>query len=80
MGAALSEYGKTVDQLIRSTNKSVILETTDGVRREGRLSGWTTMAIQLNGDEVHIPLALELNGDPNDAVALDRIRKIQVKS
>lgn len=72
-------FGKLVDELIGATNKYVILETEDGVQREGRLTNWHTIKVNFNNTPVLFPSALELNGDPMDTVDLARIKRLTVK-
>lgn len=76
---AETAYGKLVDELIGTVNKYVILETEDGVRREGKLSGWRMRDLKLNDIAVTLPVAMELNNDPMDTVELARIKKLTVK-
>lgn len=80
MSETQSQYGKMADSLMNSVGSYINLETDDGVRREGRLSGWRMRDLVLNGETLTLPVALELNKDPNDTVALDRIKRITVKS
>ena len=76
---AETEFGKLVDQLIGTTNKYIVLETDDGVRREGKLSGWRMRDMKVNDIQVTLPVAMELNNDPMDTVELTRIKKLTVK-
>lgn len=72
-------YGKMVDKLINTVNKQVSLETDDGVQRQGKLTGWRMRSMKLDGEEVTMPIALELNSDPMDTVQLDRVKRMVVK-
>jgi hypothetical protein len=65
--------GKWIDELVATTGQYVRLETSDGVIREGRLSGLRTRELTWNGAKVLIPTEVELNGDPNDTIPMDRI-------
>lgn len=65
--------GEWIDEIVAATGQYIQLETSDGIRREGRLSGLRTRKLRWEGRDVLIPTELELNGDPNDSVPLDRI-------
>ncbi len=65
--------GEWIDQMVAATGQYIRLETSDGIRREGRLSGLRTRELKWEGEAVLIPTEVELNGDPNDCVPLDRI-------
>jgi hypothetical protein len=68
--------GSWIDSLDNHLGQYLQLETSDGIRREGRLSGLSTKTIRLNGVEEKMLTDLELNGDPQDRVAIDRIATI----
>jgi hypothetical protein len=70
--------GEWVDKLLASVDEYMRLETTDGVKREGRISGFTYKKFELDGDEVLWPIELEVNGDPTDRIPLARIGKINI--
>jgi len=70
--------GKWIDELVGATGQYVKLETSDGIVREGRLSGLQSQSISWNGEAVEILTGLELNGDPHDKVALARIIKLDL--
>lgn len=71
MGAWIDELDGLVGQYIR-------LETTDGIRREGRLSGLEGRKLRINGVDEKILTEIELNGDPQDRVPIDRIETLDV--
>lgn len=65
--------GKWIDEMVDLTGHYIRLETGDGIVREGRLSGLRTRELQFGDQKVLIPTELEINGDPNDTIPLDRI-------
>lgn len=65
--------GEWMDIVQASVGKFVHLETRDGVHREGKLTGLRTREIIMNGEPVEMPIALELNGDPNDFIDFEVI-------
>lgn len=67
-----------MDRVLESVGKYINLETSDGVRREGKLSGVSMSSMTFNGAQVDIPTELELNGDPSDIVELARIRILNI--
>lgn len=71
--------GQWIDELVGSVGEFTDLETTDGVRREGRISGFQMKKMVFNGIDVDIPIEVELNGDPNDRIPISRIGKINIK-
>lgn len=72
------DTGNNIARLLSALGGWINLETNHGARREGRLSGWTCRTIKLNGVDVSLPVALELNGDPADIVNLVDIRVLNV--
>ena len=70
--------GNWISRLIESVDKNMNLETVDGVSRGGRISGITFRKFTFNEREQQVPEEIELNGDPNDRVPLDRILWINV--
>lgn len=68
-----------IDHLASRVDSYVRLETSDGIRREGRLSGFGLRVLEFNGDRVDIITELELNGDPIDRIPLERVSKITAK-
>jgi hypothetical protein len=71
--------GNWIDKLVESVGEFMSLETTDGILREGRISGFTYRSFILNGDEVQLPIEIEVNGDPSDRIPIDRIAKIDLE-
>lgn len=57
----------------------VYLETVDGIRREGRLSGLRLKSVIFNGEERGVIHELELNGDPTDCVEFYRVASMEVE-
>lgn len=74
------DVGNNIARLLGATGGWVHLETNHGAIREGRLSGWTCRTLKLNGVDVQLPYALELNGDPQDIVNLVDISKLDVQA
>lgn len=73
--------GKNIDWMKLFYDKLdsyIILETSDGIERSGRFTGFETRFINLNGMSCEFPVQIELNGDPNDKISLDRITKIDI--
>ncbi len=70
--------GKWVDDLVGLIGQYVKIETLDGCLREGRLSGLGWALFHVNGGEVRRPTDFELNGDPNDKITLERVKKISL--
>jgi len=69
---------KWVDTLLEGVDCHFWLETTDGVEREGRISGFRFRNIEVNGEEVNWPIEIEINGDSMDTIPLDRVSKLRV--
>ena len=70
--------GKWIEQVSNSVGKNFALETTDGVTRQGKITGLTFKSFHLNGATVDMPVELEVNGDPNDRVPLDRLLTLKI--
>ena len=70
--------GQWIDEMIKSVGEYVHLETTDGIQREGRITGFEMRHLMFNEIGVDIPTEIELNGDPNDRVPVERISKINI--
>ena len=70
--------GKWIDTLTTSINEFMRLETTDGVHREGRITGFTYRKFEINGDIAELPIEIEINGDPSDRVPLDRVLRMTI--
>lgn len=49
------------------------LETADGIRREGRITGVGMKELILDGRPCRMPMHIELNGDPQDRIDFARI-------
>lgn len=70
--------GDWVEKLLGSVGSFVTFETTDGIERSGRLSGFEMRKFSYNGSPVEFPTHIEINGDPNDQVPLERLSKIEI--
>jgi hypothetical protein len=75
----MSKCGAWIDELMCGKKKFIVLDTRDGIRREGRITGFTTREMEFNGVTVSFPTEIELNGDVNDRVTIDRIEKMEIK-
>jgi hypothetical protein len=71
--------GAWIDQVHASVGRFFSLETTDGVVREGKLTGIRARTYILNGAEVEFPTEIELNSDPTDTIPLERVKIITVE-
>ena len=70
--------GGWIDKIHSSIGHYVSLETTDGIRRHGRLTGVRSDTMLMNGAKVEIIRQMELNGDPSDLIDLWRLVRIDV--
>ena len=70
--------GKWIDEMVGNVGQYISIETSDGMVREGRLSGMKSRELELNGKPVEILTELELNGDLYDTIPLERIARINV--
>ena len=70
--------GQWIDTMVQSVGRYMRLETTDGVTREGKITGFTYRSFKLNGSEADLPTEVEVNGDPNDRIPLDRIEFMDI--
>lgn len=59
--------------------RNAYLETEDGMQREGKITGIRTRPFMLAGDTVHVPLAIELNGDPRDLIEFLRLKSVDIQ-
>lgn len=65
-------------ELIQSIDKYAYMETLDGIHREGRITGFTCRTFRYNGNDVDVPIEIEINGDPMDRIPIDRLAKINL--
>jgi hypothetical protein len=70
--------GEWIDKLVSSIGDYVVMRTTEGVERCGRISGFELRSFKFNGELVDIPSEIELNGDPYDRVPMDRLESIKI--
>lgn len=70
--------GTWIDTMVDSIGEFMRLETTDGVNREGKITGFTYRSFVLNGKKVEMPIEVEVNGDPSDRIPLDRVEKMTI--
>lgn len=70
------DYGSWINDVLGHVGNYVNLETRDGGQRGGRVTGVKSQGIYINGVRRELPVAVELNDDPGDAVELARIVKI----
>ena len=76
---AKKRMGKWIDEIFDSVGRFVHLETTDGIQREGKMTGLRTKTIFFNGADQDIITEIELNGDPTDCVKLDGLAKLRIE-
>jgi hypothetical protein len=55
------------------------LLTLDGTYRQGRISAIKMRSLELAGETVQWPEAIELNGDLEDLIPFDRLRSVKVE-
>lgn len=72
------EVGNTIVLLLSSIGRNVSLETHDGCTREGKLTSFDCRGIIINGEQLDMPMALELNGDITDHITLAMIAKLDI--
>lgn len=70
--------GAWIGEVIGSVGRYIHIETTDGVFREGKLTGLRTRDVMFNGQEAQLPVAVELNGDPNDFIDLSVVHSMEI--
>ena len=70
--------GQWINKINEAVGKNFALETTDGVTRSGKISGLTHESFKLNGNTVDMPVEIEINGDPNDRVPLNRLITLKI--
>lgn len=75
---ATAKPSKWIDALVEGVGSHFWLETTDGVERQGRITGFGTRQIEVNGETVEWPETIEVNGDTMDAIPLDRVKRLRV--
>jgi hypothetical protein len=72
--------GQWVDDLFEAVGRAYVrLETVDGSRREGLVSGLRTRTIDIDGEREEIPTEIELNGDALDMIAFDGVRTMSLE-
>jgi hypothetical protein len=74
----MGKMSKWYDLLVDATGEFMRLETTDGLIRQGKITGYRERLVIINGNEVPVPIEIEINNDPNDTVPLDRVAKIDI--
>lgn len=70
--------GAWIDDVWDGVGGYVRLETATGTERSGKLSGIRNRTVKFNGEDVLIPVELELNGDPTDTVPLHVVSKLSI--
>ena len=70
--------GNWIDSLCDNVGSYLDLETTDGVKREGKLTSMTFRQFVLNKRKVNIPDEIEINGDPTDKIPISRIMTMNI--
>lgn len=72
--------GWFIELLHDSTGKFINIETTDGLIREGRVSGLRLRSLMVNNVSVDFIEEIELNGDPTDCIPINRIGRIIIQT
>lgn len=72
------KMGSWIDSLYDNVGCYLDLETTDGVKREGKLTSMTFRQFVLNKQKVNIPDEIEINGDPTDKIPISRIMNMNI--
>ena len=72
--------GAWIDRIHAAVGGYVNLETSDGIQRNGRLTGIRSNTIRMNGEAVTIISQMELNGDPTDLVDVWRLARIDIEA
>lgn len=70
--------GQWIDDVHAAIGRHVHLETSDGLLREGRLTGLGNRVIEINGESRELPNRIELNGDPNDYIDFHLIARMTI--
>lgn len=70
--------GAWIDELVDATGRMIRVETLDGVRRIGRLTGLQCRQIQYQDGKEEIPVELEINGDPHDRITIANVRSLNI--
>jgi translation initiation factor IF-1 len=73
LGAWMQELQKAADG-----RKVVEFETTDGVRRSGRLTGLRKTNMRLNGRDQPLITQFELNDDATDVVQFFNLKSLNI--
>jgi len=70
--------GWWISALVSEVGNYISFETTDGLIREGKLTGLRSQSLIWNCENVEIITEIEMNGDPYDTVPINRIKKIEL--
>lgn len=70
--------GQWIDDIHAGVGDFIRLETHEGLQRSGKLTGVRVRQIEFNGQRQDVLTELELNGDPADTVAVNRLAKISI--
>lgn len=76
--AAKTKASEWIDILMDGVGSNFWLETSDGIEREGKISGFGMKEIEVNGSVVEWPVEIEVNGDSMDKIPLNRVKSIRV--
>lgn len=74
------KMGKWIDDLFGAVGSYIHLETTDGVKRSGKLTGFRTKTIKFNGVDQDIIIELEVNGDPTDCIQMANMASLTIEA
>lgn len=70
--------GWWISAMVAEVGNYISFETTDGLIREGKLSGLRSQSLEWNNEDVEILTEIEMNGDPYDTVPINRIKRIEL--
>ena len=70
--------GEWVETIVASIGEFFRLETTYGIRRSGKITGFTFRTFFLNDVLISMPIEIEVNGDPGDRITLDCVKTMSI--
>jgi hypothetical protein len=69
-------HGEWIDRFHEAVGRHIHVETSDGVIREGRLTGIRARVIRFDDVPSSLPIEVELNGDPTDSISIASLSSI----
>ena len=64
--------------LAAALDRRIRVKTTDGLKREGRLTAIQMRSLQIGGQVTGLPLAIVFDNDPVDRLAFDSLSSIEM--